>query len=163
MSCEGSVYTEHTLCDLFTGMLERQKQSVCSQVPSSLDTTNFFTFLPSFVLKNDSERTICAIPVNVICKWVCPGRGGAGRGGLGLSQRPPVHRGYCFDSSGVMRELLLGCWEGKWRHSSLDPFPAPGKPIPGRLPHHSQGSRATAAAQCRRGPGDSKHLCPSTG
>lgn len=47
---------------------------------------------------------------------------------VGLSQRPPEHHGYGFDSSGIMRELGLGCWEGTWQHSSLDPVLILGNP-----------------------------------
>lgn len=81
--------------------------------------------LPNISTSICTERDICVLHVNVICLWVC-------RALYGARGRPvpeaPVHCGYCFDSSGIMRELLLGCWEGKWQHSSLDPFLILGNP-----------------------------------
>lgn len=61
----------------------------------------------------------------MICCVVQPALYGA-RGGP--VPDAPVHHGYCFGSSGIMRELWLGRWEGEWQHSSPDPLLILGNP-----------------------------------
>lgn len=149
----------NTLCDLFTGMLERQRQSVRSQEPSSSDTTNFLTFLPSFVLKKWPWKKYPCNTVNVICTWVCPGRGEVR--GAGPVPEAPTAPWTLFWLLRYNERAVARLLRGKVAALQPWPLPNPGKPILGWLPHDSQGSGA--AAQRREGRADSKPPRPSTG
>lgn len=108
MCCEGEVHAETQLVTNNTQIQRNageaeSKDRACSQVLSSLNTDRQFTaFLSQHgLIVSDGE-----ISVHRLAGFHVPARM---LQAVGRSQRPPEHRAYGFDSSGIMRELELGC------------------------------------------------------
>lgn len=108
MSCEGEVHTEtqsatnNTHIQRNVGEAE-SKDRACSQVLSSLNTDRQFTaFLSQHrLIMSDGEISLHRLAVfHVPARMLQT---------VGRSQRPPEQRAYGFDSSGITRELELGC------------------------------------------------------
>lgn len=108
MSCEGEVHTEtqsvtnNTHIQRNVGEAE-SKDRACSQVLSSSNTDRQFTAFLSQrgLIMADGEIAMHRLAVfRVLARTLRA---------VGRSQRPPEHHAYGFDSSGIMRELELGC------------------------------------------------------
>lgn len=108
MSCEGEVHTEtqsatnNTQIQRNVGEAE-SKDRACSQVLSSLNTHRQFT---AFLSQRGLIVTDGEISMHRLAVFHVPARM---LQAVGRSQRPPEHHAYGFDSSGIMRELELGC------------------------------------------------------
>lgn len=78
------------------------KDQACSRVLSSLNTDQQFTaFLSQHGLMSDGEISMHRLAVFRVPALMLQA--------LGRSQRPPEHHACGFESSGITRELELGC------------------------------------------------------
>lgn len=145
-------YTLWPTKDTFTGMLERQSQKTVRAFSSALNKFKYWKPISNVMFSPLSNyfSTACKSEAQYVLiismkeistcspakgKRVHPALYGA-RGGP--VPEAPVHHGHCFDSSGIMGELWLGCWEGRVAALQSWPPPNPGKPILGSLPPHSE-------------------------